>query len=75
MKNSYTGETLTTSFLIHGKTHACRVILCISLCSRMISHYYEQPTMERQPPMGAHLATPQNDILYTNVRPMKSHLS
>ena len=33
----------------------------------MSSHSYE-------PPMGGHLAIPQNGILYTNVPPMSSHL-
>ena len=30
--------------------------------------------MSSQPPMGGHLAIPQNDILYRNVSPMSSHL-
>ena len=30
--------------------------------------------MSSQPPMGGHLAIPQNGILYTNVPPMSSHL-
>ena len=30
--------------------------------------------MSSQPPMGGHLAIPQNAILYTNEPPMSSHL-
>ena len=30
--------------------------------------------MSSQPPMGGHLAIPQNDILYANEPPMSSHL-
>ena len=30
--------------------------------------------MSSQPPMGGHLAIHKNDILYTNVPPMSSHL-
>ena len=30
--------------------------------------------MSSQPPMGGHLAIPQNGILYTNEPPMGSHL-
>ena len=30
--------------------------------------------MSSQPPMGGHLAIPQNGILYTNVPPLSSYL-
>ena len=30
--------------------------------------------MSSQPPMGGHVAIPQNDISYTNKPPMSSHL-